>query len=76
MPHMSQVTDEPTRQITPRVQPSLVEAAHRAARQVYPDASVSGTVRLALARLAGLPDEYGADLPRAPRTRGRRTKVA
>jgi hypothetical protein len=57
-------TSEPTERTDVRVQPSLLRAAMARAREVYPHATASGTVRLALARLAGLPDDYGADLPR------------
>jgi len=57
---------ERTTRLDAKVPLDLAERAVKAARQVRPGLSMSGVVRLALARLAGLPDEYADALPRTP----------
>jgi hypothetical protein len=56
--------DERTTQVNTRIPVDLADRAARAARQARPGLSMSGVIRLALARLAGLPDEYASPLPR------------
>ena len=56
---------EPTVQLVVRVPVSLAARARECAAEVRPGVSQSGTVRLALARLAGMSDEYADELSRA-----------
>jgi hypothetical protein len=55
--------NERTVQVVSRVPLTLAERALRAARAVRPGVSTAGTVRLALARLAGMSDDYADQLP-------------
>jgi hypothetical protein len=55
-----------TTQATVRLPDDLAERAASAAREQRPGLSMSGVIRLALARLAGLPDDYAAPLSRVP----------
>jgi len=73
IPHGKEMimTGEPTMQVIARVPVSLVESATREAERHLPGVTLSGAVRLALARLAGLSDDYAAELPR-----GRKPKQA
>lgn len=63
---MAAMIDQRTTRFTARVPVDLAERAAKAARQARPGISRAGVIRLALARLAGLPDEYGNALPRTP----------
>ena len=58
--------DQRTTQINTRIPLDLARSAARTAREARPGLNMSGVVRLALARLAGLPDEYADALPRTP----------
>lgn len=58
--------DQRTRQIATRIPVDLAESAARAARQLRPGITMAGVVRLALARLAGMTDDYADELPRTP----------
>jgi hypothetical protein len=62
-------TNEPTVYVGTRVPASLVTRALSAARAERPAVSRSGAVRLALARLAGMTDDYANDLPHGPKER-------
>ena len=60
------MTSQPTTQLNVRVPRDLAQRAASAARETRPGLRMSGIVRLALARLAGLPDDYANPLPRTP----------
>ena len=62
--NMLTMIDQRTTQVATRIPVDLAASAAKAARQARPGLSMSGVVRLALARLAGLPDDYADDLPR------------
>jgi len=61
--------NEPTVKLVARVPASLAARALSMARAERPDVSKSGAVRLALARLAGMPDDYAAGLSHGPKQR-------
>jgi len=63
---MPDMITERTMRVDARLPVDLVASATARARQSRPGLSMSGVVRLALARLAGLPDEYADALPRTP----------
>jgi hypothetical protein len=57
-----------TEQVRVRVPARLMIEAHKAASQTWPGIGRSGLVRVALARLAGLPED-GSELSRRAHTR-------
>jgi len=67
---MTSPVPEPTERLSTRVPVRLVTEAHRKASQTWPDITASGLVRVALARLAGLPEDP-SDLPRRNRLTGK-----
>jgi hypothetical protein len=61
--------NEPTVQVVARIPASLAARALSAARAERPAVSTAGAVRLALARLAGMSDDYANALPHTRKDR-------
>lgn len=58
--------DQRTTRVNAKVPLDLAERAASAARNIRPGIGMSGVVRLALARLAGMSDAYADRLPDTP----------
>ena len=61
--------NEPTVQVVARIPARLAARALSAARAERPAVSTAGAVRLALARLAGMSDDYANALPHTRKDR-------